>query len=224
MAFDYIKTTVLKEKKYSKELIPVVSLQLKKFLTASKDERIEALKLEKAKQKVAHEETRKNVHTLTSENEKLQKILEESQIANFNQKTEIENLNNKFSDFIKNNNKEKRKRWFFYSVVGLACACCLWLGNNFLHNLLPQLSQTAIDIISKLFAICLTLIPSTKWISLQTWKPETKQLYIGLIALIVIGISQLLNDNSAGTLSNLLQITGVIALGLYLIFNKEKSE
>jgi predicted transcriptional regulator len=223
MAFDFIKTAVLRDKKYSKELIPEVSLQLKKYLTASKDERLEQLKNEKAKIRAEYEKEQENTKKISGEKVDLENKLKGALDQHSMQTTQIAELKQSIADIQSTTRKDKRNRWLIYSFVGISLSVCIWLSDSWLFSTFPYLSNTWIKIFLDFLSVLLSVLPTAKWISLLKWTSEIKQVSIIILLALVLFISQFLNNEQTGIISNIFGVASVIGLGLFLFLGNKKT-
>ena len=224
MAFDYIKTKVLEGKQYSRDFIPDVSLELKKFLTISKDERIEALRTERERIEREHSKAVQNIGALTKDNELIKNQLEQVNQEKDQQQRQIDSLNHQFGQLMTKTEKDARKLWFALMVVGSISASLLWAGSSFLASNLSFIEPVGAVILINIVAILLFTLPAAKWIELQKWSSNNKQIIIIVLIILVLLVSRFLDDDKAGILANYIEIGSIIGLGLYLVLQKRKFE
>lgn len=224
MAFDYIKTKVLEGKQYSRDLIPDVSLELKKFLTISKDERMDALRAERERIESEHSKAIQNIGDLKKDNENIKNQLDQVNQEKTQQQRQIDSLLNQFNELKQTTEKDTRSRWFVIMIITVISASILWKTAGLIASKISFVEVSTINFLINITAILLFTLPAAKWIGLQKWSSEIKQIFLIVLIVVVLFVSQLLDEGNAGKLANYLEIGTIIGLGLFYFFINKKSD
>ena len=138
------------------------------------------------------------------------------------QQRQIDSLTQNFDKLKQSIEKSARKRWFLGMIVGIFTAILLWVFDSWIISNLTYINSFWLDIVIKIAAIMLFTIPTAKFIELQALSVEVKQILIVILIVLVLLISQFLDDTKASILANYLEIAGVIGLGLYYYLSRRK--
>jgi len=232
IAFDYIKKKALDGRTYKQSDIQTVSLELKKFLTSSRDEQKQALeqennrlaaKLELEKRK--YEETSQLVQSQQSENESLRVQLDELQQSDAKKQKQIKEISQEITNYqqqIKKSIYDQKVQSLRNQAIalGLLGGGVLFYKERLFQILIEQLPNLAefkdifLPIIGLTGAVSI-LFPAFRYIRLKLWETEYKLIIFGVLVIAVLFFSKVLSDDGISRLANLTEVGLLIAAAMF---------
>jgi len=218
MALDYIKSHTLKGRKYAQSDIPKVSLELKQFLSSTKDEQVKALEDERSRleaEKTAETKKRRVAEELArqqkADKQTLRDQFELLRVSDIEKQEQIDDLKEDLEE-------QKRRTWLLNSVLGIILGMSLWVFDDALMSALsgryPNLAAWAItvfDLLLKVFGLLIFTFPAFMFIRLSTWKKEVKLGIFIAVIVCAIAFSHLIDNDILSKISTLIGLATLIA-------------
>jgi len=237
MAFDYVKTKTLQGRPYTRNDIPAVSLELKKFLANSRDEQIFALEQETARLAAERElETQKRIEAekLTERKEtEIDDLM--SQIAALKN---AERDTNKTLDDLKGDFESERqirrsqdhRRRLRNMIIGFVFGILVWSLDDKLLLFVSQQVATLegyemyLRYLTSITGAMLFSIPAFGWVAQTGWPNESKVAFYTVTTIVALSFSQLFSSETISTLSDYLGVGGFIgAIILVAVLTKQRN-
>jgi hypothetical protein len=225
-AFDYVKSAVLHGHAYRLEDHPKVALGLRKFLSASADERQHHLEMENQRLRA---EAERQAEEGASERHRREAVEQEAKdLANKVAGLEEETAR---QATLANSMREKaertaNRRRFRQMIYGFAAGAALWLfGEGMVAHLIsrwPTLSFLGQPFHALIGAggVFLFTLPSVAFVKYRRWRAEIKVVFLTLVFSLAIGLSRVLDDKIWSAWSAYVQIAALLANGV--IFGVEQ--
>lgn len=234
MALDFVKSHTLKGKKYDQSDIPKVSLELKQFLTSTKDEQVKALEAERARleaEKEAERQKRRmaeeNMRQRLADNQTLHSQIELLRTSDIEKQEQIDDLRALLDENENRFVQKSRQTWLLVAIAGIIFAAILWLIDDTLllaitskYPRLPSWFITLVESVLKAVGVVVFTLPALMFIRLTQWKKEIKlAVFIFVIALAII-FSHLINSDALSDFSACLGVAAIIATALMTGFSQ----
>lgn len=229
MAWDYVKTKTLQGKPYRKADNPEVSLELKKFFSSSKEQRL--VNLEAERQRLATErqseierrraaetvirEREAEVEGLRGEVERIRTAEEEAQARLEAEQTERA--------------KGEQRRRAIYMSLGFTGGLVIWnwaeeLISSFLERF-PAFENLSFygEVTLKLLGALLFSVPAFLFIRRTNWRHELQLALYIVIVVASLALSKLLDKDTLAASSNFIDLSSLIATLIFalLLINRK---
>ena len=233
MALDYIKSHTLKGRKYDQSDIPKVSLELRQFLSSTKDEQVKALEAERIRLETERINERKKRRTAEEEskqhqadNQALREQIELLKTSDIEKQEQIDDLKDYLDEHKKQTVINKRRTWFRRAVIGFLLGSTLWIFNDDLilalvenFSSLTTWEIKIFDFLLKITGLFLFSFPAFNFIRLTLWKKEVKLLSFIIVIIFAIALSHLIDNDDLSRFSDLIGVATIIAAALKIVFN-----
>jgi hypothetical protein len=226
LALDYVKSKTLEGKPYRTADIPKVSLELRKFLSSSKDEQYRALELERLRLETvvqAEEKCRRAAEnralSLEQARDAQQKQLSETELAASNSRQSAYWNRLKFRGLL--------------AALGIAAGAGLWLNSHSLAVWLTTANPITSNWMSlsawqTVFNGCAALIcawPAFSLVLATNIRDDIRTAILVVVGAVVLGASHFLSESHLSFWSNVFGVaTPLVLLILVLRRNRHRSE
>ena len=228
MALDYIKSHTLKGRRYNQSDIPRVSLELKTFLSSSKDEQVKALEDERARleaEKAVEIKKRRSAEELArqhqADKQTLRDHIELLRASDIEKQEQIDDMKEDLEEQKRRFTIRKRRTWLLGAIIGIILGMSLWVFDNALISALsgryPNLAAWAItvfDLLLKVFGLLIFTFPAFMFIRLSTWIKEIKLVIFIVVIVGAIAFSHLIDNDTLSIISTLIGVATLIATAL----------
>lgn len=220
LALDYIKSKTLEGKPYRSSDIPKVSLELRKFLSSSKDEQYRALEVERMRlEALADAESKRRVAA-----EQMVSSLQDTG------KTQETKLRKAESEAREGRQQAYRQRLSFRALLmllGLAAAVALWMNCHDIVIGITTRYPRATNFISLQFGHTIlnglgalaAALPTFAFVLATRIRSELKLGLLIICATIILGLSNVLSESHLSFWSNCFGVAGPITVLLIALWN-----
>jgi len=224
-AFDYVKSKTLRGRPYNKSNIPSVSLELKKFLSSSKDEQMSAIEAERERfatearsERQKREEAEERNRQERSEKEGLRKELERSRQNSSETFSKLDGIRTQMSEQQKAANARDQRRRGIYVLAGLLGGVFIWTLNDSILAIFGQKIPLLLQW-SKYSLICLNAagallfsVPTFIYLKHMGWQHSTKVAVYTMVILLTLVFSKILDKEAISSISDYAGVAGLIVL------------
>lgn len=222
-AFDYVKSNTLKGAPYKRSDIPIVSLEIKKFLACSREDRLAALQAER--ERLAAESEAERQKRMMMEADKRQSDVEQEELRGQLNDTrqqvrdthsKLDGIQVQMSALKTSTATKDQRRRAVYAAIGLSVGIFLWIFNNailaILSQKLPALLSWRDWVLTGLNAIgALTLsIPAFFFIRHIKCRHELKFAAYAVISLVALVFSRVFTEDALNSMASYIEVAMLI--------------
>lgn len=224
MAFDYVKSRTLRGESYRETDVPRVSLELRKFLSAEKEEQIRALQLERQRledearsERDMHLAAKTAAEAMAKRNEELE--------------GDVRRLAADVGHTMALAEGTEERRFRDHLIVGIVVALGLlfWIDpvRDEIVARVPGLTglDAHVTVAIRLIAALAFALPSIRYIRNAKWRESQKALGLTATVAIAIATSQLLTKEATGGWADLLGLSatlGALLMAILITGHKPK--
>jgi len=225
-AFDYVKSAVLHGHAYRPEDHPMVALGLRKFLSASADERQHQLEMENQRLRAEAERQAEEGAFERHRREAAEQRAEDlaNKVASLEEETARQAM---LADSMRKTGERTANRQRLRQMMyGFAAGAAVWFfGEGMVAHFLsrwPTLSSLERPLHTLIGAggVFLFTLPSVTFVTHRPWRAEIKVVFLTLVFTLAIGLSRVLDDEMWSAWSAYVQIAALVATGV--IFGVEQ--